>query len=98
MLRSIDNFDACATNAAVQYGSKVNAMVDRQARFAWYELLTTDMAAAKAFYRDVVGWDAQDASTVTITYSLLTAPLRDLCYVIQARAEQLQGSAEQPAQ
>jgi large subunit ribosomal protein L10 len=29
------------------------------------------------------------------TYGLLTAPLRDLCYVIQARAEQLQG-AEQP--
>ena len=32
------------------------------------------------------------------TYSLLSAPLRDLCYVIQARAEQLQGGAEQPAQ
>lgn len=32
------------------------------------------------------------------TYSLLTAPLRDLCYVIQARAEQLQqGSAETTA-
>jgi len=27
------------------------------------------------------------------TYSLLTAPLRDLCYVIQARAEQLNGEA-----
>ena len=27
------------------------------------------------------------------TYSLLTAPLRDLCYVIQARAEQLSGAA-----
>jgi large subunit ribosomal protein L10 len=27
------------------------------------------------------------------TYSLLTAPLRDLCYVLQARAEQLQGKA-----
>ena len=26
------------------------------------------------------------------TYSLLTAPLRDLCYVIQARAEQLQNA------
>jgi len=25
-------------------------------RFAWYELLTTDMTAAKAFYHDVVGW------------------------------------------
>lgn len=30
------------------------------------------------------------------TYSLLSAPLRDLCYVIQARAEQLQGNAESP--
>jgi large subunit ribosomal protein L10 len=27
------------------------------------------------------------------TYSLLSAPLRDLCYVIQARAEQLQSGA-----
>ena len=31
------------------------------------------------------------------TYGLLTAPLRDLCYVVQARAEQLQSGAEQPA-
>jgi hypothetical protein len=31
-------------------------------RFAWYELLTTDIAAASAFYREVVGWSAQDAS------------------------------------
>src|SRR5712672_4380540 len=54
-------------------GSKVNAMVDRQARFAWYELLTTDMTAAKAFYHDVVGWDARDASTSAMTYSLLTS-------------------------
>jgi len=28
------------------------------------------------------------------TYSLLTAPLRDLCYVIQAHAEQLGGASE----
>ena len=27
------------------------------------------------------------------TYSLLSAPLRDLCYVLQARAEQLRGDA-----
>jgi large subunit ribosomal protein L10 len=27
------------------------------------------------------------------TYSLLTAPLRDLCYVLQARAEQMNGKA-----
>jgi len=47
-------------------------MVDPQSRFAWYELLTTDMAAAKAFYRNVVGWDARDASTPDMAYSLLT--------------------------
>ena len=29
------------------------------------------------------------------TYGLLTAPLRDFCYVIQARAEQLQGGANE---
>jgi len=35
---------------------------DRHGCFAWYELLTTDMAAARAFYRHVVGWQAKDAS------------------------------------
>jgi len=29
------------------------------------------------------------------TYSLLTAPMRDFCYVIQARAEQLKGEASE---
>jgi uncharacterized protein len=47
-------------------------MVDHQGSFAWYELLTTDIAAAKAFYRDVVGWDAQDASTPQIAYNHFT--------------------------
>ncbi len=32
---------------------------------------------------------------LSTTYSLLTAPLRDLCYVIQARAEQLGGAASE---
>ena len=27
--------------------------------FVWYELMTTDMDAAEAFYRVVVGWNAQ---------------------------------------
>lgn len=37
-------------------------------------------------------------SPLATTYSLLSAPLRDLCYVIQARAEQLQGGTEQAAE
>jgi predicted enzyme related to lactoylglutathione lyase len=31
--------------------------------FSWYELLTTDMAAATEFYCDVVGWSALPSST-----------------------------------
>ena len=41
--------------------------------FAWYELMTTDVAAAAAFYRDVVGWGTQEASTAQLPYVLFTA-------------------------
>ena len=37
-------------------------MTDTHGRFSWYELLTTDMEAARTFYADVVGWGTQDAS------------------------------------
>lgn len=33
-------------------------MAVSQGRFVWYELMTTDTAAAKAFYGKVVGWGA----------------------------------------
>jgi uncharacterized protein len=48
-------------------------MVFQHGRFAWYELITTDMAAAKAFYAGVLGWGAQDASTPDLAYNLFTA-------------------------
>jgi uncharacterized protein len=48
-------------------------VVDRQGRFTWYELITTDMAAAKAFYARVVGWGTRDASTPDMAYTLFTA-------------------------
>lgn len=47
-------------------------VVNYHGRFVWYELMTTDMAAAKAFYASVVGWGARDASTATLAYSLFT--------------------------
>jgi uncharacterized protein len=47
-------------------------MVDHHGRFAWYELITTDVAAAQAFYTKVVGWNAQDASTPGLPYTLFT--------------------------
>jgi predicted enzyme related to lactoylglutathione lyase len=47
-------------------------MVESHGRFVWYELMTTDMKAAKAFYAKVVGWGTQDASMPGMSYTLLT--------------------------
>jgi hypothetical protein len=47
-------------------------MIDSQGRFVWYELMTTDMEAARAFYGDVVGWGTEDASSPEMGYTLFT--------------------------
>ena len=47
-------------------------MADSHGRFAWYELMTTDMEAAKAFYATVVGWGTRDASMPGMAYTLFT--------------------------
>jgi uncharacterized protein len=48
-------------------------VVNTHGRFVWYELMTTDMEAAKAFYADVVGWGTQDASMPGMAYTFFTA-------------------------
>ena len=47
-------------------------MSDLQGRFVWYELMTTDTEAAKAFYGDVVGWCATDAHVPGMFYAMFT--------------------------
>jgi uncharacterized protein len=47
-------------------------MVDSHGRFIWYELMTTDMEAAKAFYSKVVGWGTENASMPGMAYTLFT--------------------------
>ena len=47
-------------------------MVDYHGRFVWYELMTTDVAAAKDFYTKVVGWGTKDVSTAAVAYTLFT--------------------------
>jgi uncharacterized protein len=45
-------------------------------RFTWYELTTTDVEAAKAFYGNVVSWGTRDASasmSAPMAYTLFTA-------------------------
>jgi predicted enzyme related to lactoylglutathione lyase len=41
--------------------------------FVWYELMTTDAPAARAFYQQVVGWQAADAGMPGMDYTLLSA-------------------------
>jgi len=47
-------------------------MVNFRGRFVWYELITTDIEAAKAFYATIVGWGTQDASLPSMAYTFFT--------------------------
>jgi uncharacterized protein len=48
-------------------------------RFIWYELLTTDVEAARVFYTAVVGWGTRDASAPGMPYTLFTAADASVC-------------------
>jgi predicted enzyme related to lactoylglutathione lyase len=41
--------------------------------FVWYELLTEDCNAAKNFYSQVIGWEAQDAGMTDHAYIIVSA-------------------------
>jgi uncharacterized protein len=62
-------------------------MDDDHGRFVWYELMTTDLAAAKAFYGDVVGWSTQDASTRDFAYTLFVAGGSPVCGLMELPME-----------
>ena len=47
-------------------------MSSNHGQFVWYELMTTDAAAAEAFYRHVAGWGAKDAGMPGMAYTLLS--------------------------
>jgi predicted enzyme related to lactoylglutathione lyase len=48
-------------------------MENSASRFVWYELATTDMEAAKAFYANVLGWSTAGTSAPGSAYTLFTA-------------------------
>jgi len=48
-------------------------MAESHGQFVWYELTTTDMAATRAFYTEVLGWGARDASMTGLPYTVFTA-------------------------
>lgn len=48
-------------------------MPDHACPFVWYELMTSDPAAAAAFYRQVIGWNIADSGMPGMQYTLLSA-------------------------
>lgn len=41
--------------------------------FSWNELMTTDIAGAKRFYHDLLGWELVDQQMPELTYTLIKA-------------------------
>jgi uncharacterized protein len=52
-------------------------------RFVWYELLTTDPAAAEAYYSEVVGWGTQPIAGPDGPYMLFTAGETPVCGIMK---------------
>jgi predicted enzyme related to lactoylglutathione lyase len=48
-------------------------MSDFQGKFVWYELMTTDVAAAEGFYGQVLGWSAEKFDGAEIDYTRFSA-------------------------
>jgi uncharacterized protein len=48
-------------------------MANSHGRFVWYELMTTDVVAAKTFYAKVMGWNVLDVSMPGMPYALFAA-------------------------
>jgi predicted enzyme related to lactoylglutathione lyase len=48
-------------------------------RFVWYELMTSDMAAAETFYREVVGWQSRDSGVTGMAYTMFTVDGQPVC-------------------
>jgi hypothetical protein len=48
-------------------------MPNSNSKFVWYELMTTDLAAAQTFYEKVVGWSGKDAGMEGMSYTIVSA-------------------------
>src|SRR5262245_38877778 len=48
-------------------------MSNAVSKFVWYDVMTTDTAAAQEFYRRVIGWNIKDSGMSDHCYMLLLA-------------------------
>jgi hypothetical protein len=70
-------------------------MSNSHGSFIWYELLTGDAKAAKAFYDSVVGWNIDaEAAPGGMDYRMINAPDGHAGGVMQLSAEMIAGGAK----
>lgn len=60
--------------------------------FSWNELMTTDMPAAKKFYREALGWELQDLSNPSMPYTIAKKGDREVAGIM-AMPKDTQGMA-----
>jgi uncharacterized protein len=57
-------------------------LANLEGRFIWYELMTSDIEGAKAFYAKVVGWGMEDVAAPGIAYTLCIAGRASICGIM----------------
>lgn len=62
-------------------------MTDHHDRFSWYELITTDVGAAAAFYGKVIGWETRAAVTPHRTHAVFTAGTSPVAGITHSRPD-----------
>lgn len=68
-------------------------MANRHGDFIWYELLTSDVDAAEAFYSEIFGWSARDSGQDHIDYRLASASGVDVGGLMQINDDMKAGGA-----
>lgn len=67
-------------------------MTNKQGEFIWYELMTTDIEAARAFYGAVVGWTINDRSDMPgMDYRMIRAADGDVAGLMALDDEMIAG-------
>lgn len=73
---------------------KTNAdLVNRHGDFIWYELLTTDLDGAKAFYGGLLGWSFRTENSAGVDYTLISAGDVEIAGIFAITEEMAQGGA-----
>ena len=67
--------------------------------FCWYELMTPNAAAAKAFYGAVIGWTAEDVGHPDMPYAVFKVPEGQVAglLTLTARSEERRVGKECPS-